>query len=111
MVPRASLIAARDPQLAGRERGHTGLLFPANPPARNDAIDARDGSVDTVTRGSGDDIAKLDADDVIADATSENPGGSCERVIRGSSDDSDTGSESDCPKGSAGSEDGPSRRE
>ena len=52
----------------------------------NDKIDARDGAVDTVTCGAGDDVAKLDADDVIADATEENPNGSCERVIRSSAD-------------------------
>ena len=51
----------------------------------NDVIDARDGAVDTVTCGAGTDVAKLDVDDVIADATAENPNGSCERVIRGGS--------------------------
>src|SRR3954469_14197411 len=67
----------------------------------DDVIDARDGSVDTVTCGGGDDVAKLDADDVIGDATAENPDGSCETVLRG--DEADDPAEEhhggrDCPK-------------
>ena len=66
----------------------------------NDVIDARDGAVDTVTCGAGFDVAKLDADDVIADATELNPNGSCERVRRGGSAGS-PGSREDCPEGGA----------
>ncbi len=63
----------------------------------NDKIDARDGAVDTVTCGAGTDVAKLDEDDVIADATEENPNGSCETVIRGGTRGDGRGR--DCPEG------------
>jgi Ca2+-binding RTX toxin-like protein len=62
----------------------------------NDVIDARDGAVDTVTCGAGEDLAKLDPQDVIADATADNPNGSCETVIRGGSA-TDPGAGRDCP--------------
>ena len=42
----------------------------------------RDGEVDRVTCGAGEDRAFLDGFDVITDATAENPNGSCERVAR-----------------------------
>ena len=41
-----------------------------------------DGEVDTVDCGAGEDRAILDIYDVIADATPENPNGSCEKVTR-----------------------------
>jgi Ca2+-binding RTX toxin-like protein len=64
----------------------------------DDVIDARDGAVDTVTCGDGNDVAKLDVDDVIADATAENPNGSCETVLRGGTPGPGTGHDGqDCP--------------
>src|SRR5207244_7257425 len=50
--------------------------------AGDDVIHTRDGEVDTVTCGPGDDRAILDDVDVIADATAANPDGSCEVVKR-----------------------------
>jgi Ca2+-binding RTX toxin-like protein len=73
----------------------------------DDVIDARDGSVDTVTCGGGDDVAKLDEDDVIADATEDNPNGSCETVLRGD-EGSDDHSGRDCAKHGDTTEDTPS---
>ena len=48
----------------------------------NDVFRTRDGEVDRVTCGAGEDRAFLDGFDVITDATAENPNGSCERVAR-----------------------------
>ena len=45
-------------------------------------VQARDGARDRVTCGSGQDAVKLDADDVIADATADDANGSCEDVRR-----------------------------
>jgi Ca2+-binding RTX toxin-like protein len=50
--------------------------------AGNDSFRTRDGEVDRVTCGEGNDVAFLDVVDQITDATAENPNGSCERVIR-----------------------------
>ncbi len=50
---------------------------------------------DKVVCGSGDDTAKLDATDVIADATADDPNGSCEDVQRtGAQSESDGDSNS-----------------
>lgn len=77
----------------------------------NDKIDARDGAVDRVTCGAGDDVAKLDPEDVIADATEENPKGSCERVIRSSAGSGgENGSGRDCPEGEHGLRPAPGSR-
>src|SRR3954454_24957986 len=59
----------------------------------DDVIDASDGSVDAVTCGGGDEIAKPDEDDVIGDATAEHPNGSCETVLRGDDASGDPGEE------------------
>jgi len=48
----------------------------------NDTFHTRDGEVDRITCGEGNDNALLDTVDVITDATAENPNGSCERVVR-----------------------------
>jgi Ca2+-binding RTX toxin-like protein len=48
----------------------------------NDTFHTRDGEVDLITCGDGNDRALLDTVDVITDATAENPNGSCEKVIR-----------------------------
>jgi Ca2+-binding RTX toxin-like protein len=48
----------------------------------NDVFHTRDGEVDRVTCGAGNDRALLDTVDVITDATAENPKGSCEVVQR-----------------------------
>ena len=48
----------------------------------NDRIRVRDGEVDTITCGDGNDVALLDEVDVIADATPADPNGSCEKVTR-----------------------------
>ena len=48
----------------------------------NDRFRTRDGEVDRITCGDGNDRAFLDHVDVITDATAENPNGSCERVER-----------------------------
>src|SRR3954454_4096469 len=48
----------------------------------NDVFRTRDGEVDRITCGDGNDVAFLDAVDVITDATAENANGSCEKVIR-----------------------------
>jgi Ca2+-binding RTX toxin-like protein len=48
----------------------------------NDTFHARDGEVDMITCGEGNDDARLDTVDVITDATPTNPNGSCERVVR-----------------------------
>ncbi|MEA2308713.1 MAG: hypothetical protein QOI65_999, partial [Thermoleophilaceae bacterium] len=61
----------------------------------NDRLHTRDGEVDTVTCGEGHDRALLDEVDVIADATSENPNGSCEVVKRAAPKPSDAASEPD----------------
>lgn len=50
--------------------------------AGNDRFHTRDGEVDRITCGDGNDRALLDEVDVITDATAENPNGSCEKVIR-----------------------------
>jgi Ca2+-binding RTX toxin-like protein len=48
----------------------------------DDVIHTRDGEVDRVDCGPGHDVALLDMVDVIADATTANPNGSCEVVRR-----------------------------
>src|SRR3954454_3313096 len=48
----------------------------------DDRFHTRDGEVDHITCGEGRDVALLDNVDVIADATADNPNGSCEKVIR-----------------------------
>jgi Ca2+-binding RTX toxin-like protein len=48
----------------------------------NDTFRTRDGEVDRITCGAGNDTALLDQVDVITDATAANPNGSCERVVR-----------------------------
>ena len=48
----------------------------------NDTFHTRDGEVDRITCGPGNDTALLDQVDVITDATAANPNGSCERVVR-----------------------------
>jgi Ca2+-binding RTX toxin-like protein len=79
--------------------------------AGNDVINAADGSADTVTCGAGTDVAKLDQDDVIADATAADPDGSCEKVVRPdsetNSDSSDPTDGSNCPGHDATGQSGP----
>jgi Ca2+-binding RTX toxin-like protein len=48
----------------------------------DDEFRTRDGEVDRITCGPGQDRARLDGVDVITDATAENPNGSCEQVQR-----------------------------
>jgi hypothetical protein len=48
----------------------------------NDRFFTRDGEVDRITCGDGLDVAQLDTVDVITDATTANPNGSCEKVVR-----------------------------
>jgi Ca2+-binding RTX toxin-like protein len=48
----------------------------------DDTFRTRDGEVDLITCGDGNDTALLDTVDVITDATPANPNGSCERVVR-----------------------------
>ena len=48
----------------------------------DDTIRVADDSGDSVDCGDGNDTALLDTVDVIADATAENPNGSCETVVR-----------------------------
>ena len=48
----------------------------------DDTFRTRDGEVDKITCGDGNDTALLDTVDVITDATPANPNGSCERVVR-----------------------------
>jgi Ca2+-binding RTX toxin-like protein len=48
----------------------------------NDTFRTRDGEVDKITCGDGNDLALLDTVDTITDATPANPNGSCEKVIR-----------------------------
>src|SRR5919199_53791 len=50
--------------------------------AGNDTFRTRDGEVDRIVCGPGNDTALLDQVDVILDATAANPNGSCERVVR-----------------------------
>lgn len=50
--------------------------------AGDDVLHARDGEVDRIDCGPGNDTALLDAVDVIVDATPANPNGSCEKVVR-----------------------------
>lgn len=54
----------------------------------NDRFRTRDGEVDRITCGEGDDVAFLDRVDVITDATAESPNGSCEKVVRAARADS-----------------------
>jgi Ca2+-binding RTX toxin-like protein len=62
----------------------------------NDRIRTRDGEVDTVTCGPGRrDRARLDLVDVIADATTANPNGSCEFVRRAEPKPEDAAEEPD----------------
>jgi Ca2+-binding RTX toxin-like protein len=69
----------------GRDRVNAG--------AGDDVVQAQDGAKDVVTCGAGDDTAKLDAGDTIADATADNPYGSCEDVQgSGTQDESDSNS-------------------
>jgi len=48
----------------------------------DDRFRTRDGEVDRITCGPGQDVARLDNVDVITDATAEKPNGSCEKVER-----------------------------
>jgi Ca2+-binding RTX toxin-like protein len=49
----------------------------------NDTFHTRDGEADNIDCGPGDhDRALLDQQDVIVDATTDNPNGSCEVVVR-----------------------------
>ena len=48
----------------------------------DDRLNTRDGEVDRITCGPGQDVARLDQVDVITDATAAAPQGSCERVER-----------------------------
>ena len=48
----------------------------------DDVFRTRDGEVDRITCGAGNDRALLDNVDVITDASAEAPNGSCEMVIR-----------------------------
>ena len=48
----------------------------------DDTFRTRDGEVDRITCGAGNDTALLDRVDVITDASAANPNGSCERVVR-----------------------------
>jgi hypothetical protein len=48
----------------------------------NDTFRTRDGEVDKITCGEGNDLALLDTVDAITDATAANPNGSCEKVVR-----------------------------
>ncbi len=50
--------------------------------AGDDSFRTRDGEVDRITCGDGNDTAFLDTADVITDLTADNANGSCERVIR-----------------------------
>ncbi|WP_051223179.1 calcium-binding protein [Conexibacter woesei] len=59
----------------------------------NDTFHTRDGEVDRITCGPGNDTALLDNVDVITDATADNPNGSCEKVVRKDPKPSDSKSE------------------
>ena len=59
----------------------------------NDVFRTRDGEVDRITCGNGNDRALLDQVDVITDATAQNPKGSCESVKRHAPKASDSRSE------------------
>jgi Ca2+-binding RTX toxin-like protein len=48
----------------------------------DDTIHTRDGEADNIDCGPGRDRALLDQQDVIVDATTDNPNGSCEVVVR-----------------------------
>jgi hypothetical protein len=48
----------------------------------DDTFHTRDGEVDHITCGDGNDTALLDNVDVITDATATNPKGSCETIVR-----------------------------
>ncbi len=61
--------------------------------AGDDRFHTRDGEVDRVTCGDGNDTALLDNVDVITDATAENPKGSCETVVRHAPRSKDSASE------------------
>ncbi len=50
--------------------------------AGDDTFHTRDGEVDKIDCGDGNDVALLDTVDVIIDATAANPNGSCEKVVR-----------------------------
>ena len=59
----------------------------------NDTFHTRDGEVDRITCGAGNDTALLDQVDVITDATAAAPNGSCERVVRKAPKPRDSASE------------------
>ncbi len=59
----------------------------------NDRFRTRDGEVDRITCGAGNDRAFLDNVDVITDASAENPNGSCEKVERKAPKSKDSKSE------------------
>jgi Ca2+-binding RTX toxin-like protein len=48
----------------------------------NDRFRTRDGEVDRITCGPGNDRAILDERDIISDSSAANPNGSCEQVVR-----------------------------
>ena len=56
----------------------------------NDRFRVRDGEVDRINCGDGNDTVHADQYDVIVDATPANQNGSCERVMRNSTPDSDS---------------------
>jgi hypothetical protein len=59
----------------------------------DDTFHTRDGEVDRITCGDGNDRALLDTVDVITDATPANPNGSCEEVVRKEPKNKDSRSE------------------
>jgi hypothetical protein len=59
----------------------------------DDTFHTRDGEVDRITCGDGNDTALLDTVDVITDATPANPNGSCEKVVRKEPKNKDSRSE------------------
>ncbi|HEY5143519.1 MAG TPA: hypothetical protein VII98_08465, partial [Solirubrobacteraceae bacterium] len=63
--------------------------------AGDDTFHTRDGEVDRITCGDGNDVALLDTVDVITDATPANPNGSCEKVVRKAPKAADPGARSE----------------
>ena len=56
----------------------------------DDTFRVRDGEADKVNCGAGTDTVQADQYDVIVDATASNANGSCERVVRNSTPDSES---------------------
>ena len=65
------------------------LTFRTEDRRGNDTFRVRDGEVDKIDCGEGRDVVRADQYDVIVDATPGNANGSCERVVRNSTPDSD----------------------